>query len=197
MTLSSVAKLLVEDFLPESRKIYLFKNYKQSSSYRSYKEIVPVYLRERPRNVILHCLHRQAGSLKFTEEDIQDVDPDSGRFKVVKCGKKERIKNFGQSSNMPSCNCLDWERFHLPCKHFFAIFRFRPAWTWDMLPKSYLESSYLSLDNQALQSYYQESLTPSTVSESLGVSQSLETEDNSPGNDYSTNFEDEIPHKKV
>ena len=58
MTLSSIAKLLVEDFLPESRKIYLFKNYKQSSLYRSYKELVPPYLKERPRSVILHCLHR-------------------------------------------------------------------------------------------------------------------------------------------
>ena len=175
----------------------MFRNYKQSSSYRSCKEIIPVYLREHPRNVILHCLHKQARSLKFTEEDIQDIDPDSGRFKVVKCGKKEWVINFGHSSNMPSCNCLDWERFHLPCKHFLPFSASDQHGHGTSSQKSYLNSSYFSLDNQALQSYYQESLTASTVSESLGVSQSLETEDNSPGNDFSANFEDEIPHKKV
>ena len=64
-------------------------------------------------------------------------------------------------------------------------------------PKKVFREFIPQFDNQVLQSYYQESLSPSTVSEVLGVSQSLETEDNSPGNDYSTNFEDEIPHKKV
>ena len=49
MTLSSIAKLLVEDFLPESRKIYFFKNYKQSTLYRSYKELVPPYLKNVPQ----------------------------------------------------------------------------------------------------------------------------------------------------
>ena len=92
MTLSSIAKLLVKDFLPESRKIYLFKNYKQSSLYRSYKELVPPYLKECPRSVILHCLHRQASSLKFTEENILDVDVEKGEFKVIKSDKKENCK---------------------------------------------------------------------------------------------------------
>ena len=56
MTLSAVATLLVEDFLPEYRKTYLFNNYKQSSAYRTYRDIVPEYLQDHPRNVILHCL---------------------------------------------------------------------------------------------------------------------------------------------
>ena len=186
MTLSSIAKLLVEDFLPKSRKIYLFKNYKQSSLYRSYKELVPPYLKERPRSVILHCLHRQASSLKFPEENIHDVDVEKGEFRVIKSDKKERIVNFGQSSNVPNCSRLDCEKFHLPCKHFFAIFRLRAKWSWYMLPKSYLESSYLSLDNKALESYYQESSPPCDLPDPPYTN-----------NDSTAQCEDEIPSKKV
>lgn len=155
MTLSAVATLLVEDFLPECRKTYLFNNYKQSNEYRSYKGIVPDYLQDRPRSVILHCLDRQATSMKFKEEDVEDVDADNGVFKVH--SKRERNVNFGHHSpdSMPSCMCPDWDKFHLPCKHFFAIFRFRPAWTWNKLPRAYLESAYLGLDNNALRDYYQ------------------------------------------
>ena len=48
MTLSSVATLLVEVFLPEMYQKYLFCNYKQSSEYRLYKSFVPVFLHDRP-----------------------------------------------------------------------------------------------------------------------------------------------------
>ena len=124
----------------------------------NYKGIVPDYLQDRPRSVILHCLDRQATSMKFKEEDVEDVDANNGMFNVI--SKKERNVDFGHSSpdSMPSCSCPDWDKFHLPCKHFFAIilFRLRPAWIWNRLPRIYLESAYLSLDNHALRNYYQE-----------------------------------------
>lgn len=189
MTLSAVATLLVEDFLPECRKTYLFNNYKQSGVYRTYRDIVPEYLRDRPRNVILHCLDRQATSMKFNEEDIEDVDTTNGEFKVIGNSTRERIINFGYKSanSMPSCSCPDWEKFHLPCKHFFAIFRLRSTWTWNKLPKSYLESAYLSLDNKALTDYYQEPLpTPLAIEN-----------DHTTTTDFTEGFHDEIPHKKV
>ena len=189
MTLSAVAILLVEDFLPECRKTYLFNNYKQSNEYRTYKDIVPDYLQDRPRNVILHCLDRQATSMKFEEEDIEDVNLNNGEFKTIRNSRKERNVNFGYCSpnSMPSCSCPDWEKFHLPCKHFFAIFRLRPAWTWSRLPKNYLESAYLSLDNDALRDYYQEPLT--ACPETGG--------DYTISDDFTENHQDEIPHKKV
>ena len=56
-----------------------------------------------------------------------------------------------------------------------------------VLPKSYLESSYLSLDNKALKSYYQESLPLCELSE---------PEYSGANNDSSTQCEDEIPSSK-
>lgn len=188
MTLSAIAKLLVEDYLPECRKTYLFNNYKQSNMYRSYKDIVPEYLQDRPRNIILHCLDRQATSMQYKEEDIVDVDADCGVFKVIKDNKYERTVDFGYRSttSVLSCNCLDWEKFHLPCKHFFAVFRLRPSWTWNRLPQHYLKSAYLSLDNKALKDFYEEP-SPIITAEN----------DYTSDNDLGANFKETLPSKKV
>ena len=45
----------------------------------------------------------------------------------------------------------------IPCKHLFAIFTHRSAWSWNNLPQTYLQSAYLSTDTQALQDYFQSS----------------------------------------
>ena len=55
-----------------------------------------------------------------------------------------------------------------------------------MLPKSYLESSYLSLDNKALELYYQESLPPYDPPDPPYTN-----------SDSTAQCEDEIPSKKV
>lgn len=177
MTLSAVATLLVEDFLPECRKTYLFNNYKQSSVYRTYRDIVPARSSSKHHPTLM----------KFKEEDIEDVDTTNGEFKVFSNSTRERIINFGHKSanSMPSSSCPDWEKFHLPYKHFFAISRLRSTWTRYMLPKSYLESAYLSLDNKALTDYYQEPL-PATENDHITTT-----------DDFTESFQDEIPRKKV
>ena len=58
---------------------------------------------------------------------------------------------------MPSCTCQDWTNWHIPCKHFFTIFKHRSAWQWSNLPPSYLHSPYLSTDVGALEKHFDES----------------------------------------
>ena len=41
----------------------------------------------------------------------------------------------------------------IPCKHFFAIFREHPEWSWESLPNKYRNSGYTS-DNNALIDYF-------------------------------------------
>ena len=50
----------------------------------------------------------------------------------------------------PSCECWSWEHTHLPCKHFFAVFRHHPKWGWEKLPHAYRYSSILSLDEAVI-----------------------------------------------
>ena len=107
-----------------------------------------------PKQTILHCLHRLASSNKFSHQDVTHVAPNSGKF-TVKDNKGNQIVEFGDQSGGTKCTCKDWLTYHLPCKHFFAVFRHFPEWGWEKLPvsDSYVTLPYLSLDNQAILSY--------------------------------------------
>ncbi len=152
MTLSGVATLLVEQFVPDMRQMYVFKNYKQSGSYRSYNKFVPPYLQGRPKQVILHCLDRKSRSSKFPAQAITEVK--KGTFELTKDSGGKHTVNFEDSTGQfPSCTCKDWQRWHLPCKHFFAVFHNYSQWNWEALPQQYRESSYLSQDADAIDEY--------------------------------------------
>ena len=62
MTLSNIATVLVEDYLPDAYRKYNFLNFQQTPHYRSYNDSIPIYLQGRPRQVILHCLDRKGSS---------------------------------------------------------------------------------------------------------------------------------------
>ena len=155
MTPSHIINSITNGFLPALHYKYVFKNFKQSDLYQSYNpSVVPDYLQGRPKQTILHCLHRLASSNKFSHQDVTQVAPNSGKF-TVKGNKGNQIVEFGGQSGGTKCTCRDWLTYNLLCKHFFAVFRHFPEWGWEMLPDSYLTSPYLSLDNQAIFELYQ------------------------------------------
>ena len=134
-TLSALVCLLVERFLPETQQSYVLPNLKASEWYRRYNDFVPGFLRGRPRSVILHCLDRQSRSNKYHGGDLREGGKE-GVFTLQKTDGTKHVVDFGRSSQdqMPSCSCKDWTRWHIPCKHFFAVFRLKQAWCWDALP---------------------------------------------------------------
>ena len=73
------------------------QNFQQSSMYRSYhSHIIPSYLHDRPKSVIIHCLDRRTNSSKFLADNIHYVD---SVFEVEKTsGSKHRV-DFGISSS--------------------------------------------------------------------------------------------------
>jgi len=173
-------------------------SYKQSSSYRSYKEFVPDYLHGRPRATILHCLDRKANSSKYTASDVEVIDSDKGLFTVNGSGDKKYRIDFGTETGMPSCSCPDWRQWNLPCKHMFALFQLVPEWNWYKLPKSYLDSPYLSADNAALAAYFEEGgiATAQLDEPALNLDEPEPNLDEEQGEDNSTNCQwSEIPRK--
>ena len=141
--------ILIETFLPDMYQKYLFQNYAMTTAYRPYNDNIPDFLRDRPRKVVLHCMDRVRKSSKFKNEDIQTEHSD-GRFKVASASGKVHKVDFGKERGVPSCTCLDWMRFHIPCKHFFAIFSNKTDWSWYSLPPTYLASPLLCTDQEAL-----------------------------------------------
>ena len=54
--------------------------------------------------------------------------------------------SFGDANNLPSCDCIDWQHFRLPCKHLCSVFSSFPEWGWDMLNASYTANPLINLD---------------------------------------------------
>ena len=62
--------------------------------------------------------------------------------------------NIGVCTGELSCTCPDWLQWHIPCKHFFIIFRVVEGWGWNALPDAYTKSAYLCADSTALSERY-------------------------------------------
>ena len=118
--------MLYEDFNPDIYHKYLFLYYKTSSFYRTYNDFVSRcgYLHGLPRQVILHCLERKSSCRKYDESNIISHDTVNGVFTIKGPSSKLHTINFGTTNGEPSCTCLDWIQWKLPCKHFFAVFKF-------------------------------------------------------------------------
>ena len=153
LTLSGLVSVLIEEFVPDIHHKYMFQNYQMSPTYRSYNDIVPQYLHGCPRPTILHCLERKSNSRKFNSEDILSKDTEKGVFTIQGSSGYIYTVNFGNDSLLPSCSCSDWTKWQLPCKHFFAVFRLVPEWSWESLPESYRKSAYLSTNHTSLPEY--------------------------------------------
>ena len=158
MSLSHIATIIVDEFLPEQQRNYLFLNSQMDATYRAYSTKVPIYLHGCPKKVIMHCLTREEKARKkLSEDDILEADEDEGIFSVRgKSGNTYRV-SFGKRSGIPSCTCQDWIRYRVPCKHFFLLFITQTKWGWNSLPSSYLQEPHLSCDKEALKSLNEES----------------------------------------
>ena len=126
------------------------------SQYRSYKSHIPDYLHDRPKNVIVHCLQRRSKALKYTEEDVGVLDKEDGVFKVKGSKGKTHTVKIGVKTEdeMPCCTCADWQQWHIPCKHMFAVFNTQDGWTWNSFSPNYLNSPYLSCDSLSLKNHF-------------------------------------------
>ena len=194
MTLSGIASTIVECFLPDAYRNYVLSNVQVSEWYRKYKESVPSFLHGRPRNVVLHCLDRQAKARKYTGSDITMLE-DKGCFEVKKTGGGTHRVDFGYTTAYPSCTCKDWIRWHIPCKHFFGVFASYNEWRWNSLPKAYLDSSYLSVDKGAISTYFTE--VESAATHSNSVSEDFNVDPLLSEHSQPDNITDEPPKKKV
>ena len=96
--------------------------FKMNVGYRKYSNDVPEYLRNRPRELVRHCLRKISLANSADLSAISIVK--NGVFSVKSFENNESKRymvSFGDDVNMPKCTCLDWESSCYPCKHFFAV----------------------------------------------------------------------------
>ncbi|XP_069103000.1 uncharacterized protein [Argopecten irradians] len=148
-SLSQLLSILVNKFLPDSYTRYKRLNVVSSDLYKSYDVSIPPFLHNRPKFVVQHCYRRWMEGQNITSDDIDKTDDYTFLVKSVSQADKGRYFEvcFQNSGNgLPSCQCMDWNNWHLPCKHFMAVFSNHEETSWETLPDSYTNSPYLTLD---------------------------------------------------
>ena len=141
-----------------------------------------------------HCLERLCSSADIEKRCIQVTDEERGLFKVKSQDPNTQSfwysLTFGDTATMPHCECADWEKNRLPCKHFLAVFRLFKDWGFEKLPTPYRESPFLTLDNDVL--FCKESLVKN---ETIEVDHCT-LQDNESAEDGSTEIFSELPGRK-
>lgn len=124
---------------------YIISLFRASSNFKSYDASIPNYLHNRPRTVVEHCMKRLHSTDQFGSGDINGTS----KSYTVKSTEKTYQVTMGSEKELPSCTCEDFRRNFLPCKHFFAVFKFSNQ-SWRNLSPLYIESPYLNLDFGAI-----------------------------------------------
>lgn len=125
---------------------YRQKNDMCSGSRRRYSDAVPVYMRNRPKDMVQKCETRRLAGMEMadkverTEGGIYRVQSESG------------LDPYTVTLD-PSCTCLDYQQHSYPCKHVYAAL-FYEGKTFMQLPPKYTGSPWFCLD------YHVMSLTP-------------------------------------
>jgi hypothetical protein len=117
-----------------------------------YNSDIPNFLINRPRNVVKHCFKRWEESRNISADSIDHCG--EGQF-VIKSQVPDNPQVYcvcfsSSEFPVPSCDCMDWAKHHLPCKHFCAIFRNVPEWNWDKIPEKYRNNPFITLDDDVL-----------------------------------------------
>ena len=95
-----------------------------------------------------HCAARMPPSIAPIPS--QDVQPDGGLLYKVKSTSvpnvtySVRLQSEG-NAHVPSCECVDFNRHFLPCKHLLAVIR---TSEWESLPSYYRNFPQFNLDPQ-------------------------------------------------
>ena len=125
-------------------------NLEFSSSFRTYSDAVPSFLHNRPRRFVKHCLEKLDAASKIPPENIPEVSKGILKVKSSHIPRKKEYTVSLDENSFPDCECEDWQRFYLPCKHMFSVIIHLPNYPFEVICKEYRDSPYFTLDDALL-----------------------------------------------
>ena len=123
--LSELMTLMIDSFLPKLYEKYVILNIESCTLHKQLNEDLPEYLHNRPKKLVEHCRSRlQNVSAKMTGNVEETYNFNFRAFFVTSFELEQRryIVKFGNAHTVCSCDCADFKRHRLLCKHFFAVF---------------------------------------------------------------------------
>lgn len=108
-----------------------------------------MFLQNKPRCVVKHCLIRYASAGEYTLDDLRCIGQSLYEVKSQSNETEVHTVHLGNDDTATKCSCPDFLSSYLPCKHLFAVLRLTHN-TWESLSPLYRQSPYLNLDSSVL-----------------------------------------------
>ncbi|KAL9978130.1 hypothetical protein ACROYT_G015617 [Oculina patagonica] len=146
-SLSEMLTVLITQFAPDSFRKYLELNVQYHDGYRGYDDL-PQFLVNRPRQVVAHVMNRWESDV--SPEHVSMSSPGLFSVKSASCRQPYEVR-YGDDKTLPHCQCTDWKRFRLPCKHMCACMKAFPGqWGWEQLGSKYTSNPLFNLDEMVI-----------------------------------------------
>ena len=139
---------------------YVEANVRRTSEYRRYNSSLPTWLHNKPSAFTKHCIEKLGLAKEIRVENISYIETVAESYFRVRNLSKIYKVSFGSTndSGTPSCECEDWKKTLLPCKHMIAVFENFQEFGWDSLPGTYTTSPYFNLDYDVINPSYSHTL---------------------------------------
>ena len=122
-----------------------------------------MYLHDRPRSFVKPCIEKPQLATSINYDEICYLN--EGEYKV-----KNYSVDIGSTSDRLWCECFDWNRHKLPCKH---IMRLVSHTSFTDIAKSYRLAPYYALDASVIPGY-KEKEGETTTEHPINVVKNLE-----------------------
>ncbi|XP_027236051.1 uncharacterized protein [Penaeus vannamei] len=147
-SLSNLMTVIVTDFLPKSYKRYVELNRRRSFKYTNSDGELPTFLHELPLDVAQHVMKRWYGNL--SSESIHQGSNKSMFLVASEMGSSLHYEvHLGNDVMPPSCTCIDWGRYMLPCTHICALLQTEIC-SWESLSPVFTNNPILKIDPECV-----------------------------------------------
>ncbi|XP_050403543.1 uncharacterized protein LOC126819484 [Patella vulgata] len=135
-SLSDLLTVVIDQFLINEFDIYKNANIDSFQECGKLESELPFISHNMPKDIVHHIANNW-GSIQNAEEIVNEGN---GKFMVG----SERLR-YIIDLWVPYCECFNWAKDKLPCKHMCAVFKFYPE-TWMEVPEYYRNSPFLTID---------------------------------------------------
>lgn len=102
-----------------------------------------IFLHRRPEPFVKHIYNRLSTAQNiYSENKIKKLELEHTFHVKSEDGTCVYTINF----LIANCTCIDYIKFHWPCKHLCAIFLYIPGYSFDDLPEIFLNNPFISPD---------------------------------------------------
>ena len=111
---------------------------------------MPSWLRDKPKKYIKYCDEK----LKLAKDILKDqiITTENKKFAVKSTTSKDVNYNvfFGDEDPYPDCDCIEWRKKLMACRHMFAVMENINGISWDSICPQYKNSVFFKIDFEAI-----------------------------------------------